>query len=864
MRKILLSILCFLLFFSCNLNAGPAYPKPVSITQPDGTVITVSIHGDEFLNWITCEGVLVALGEDGFYHYASFDSDGNSVPTVSKVGSSSGTVQSSRLSAVPPQSAIDKANAKRAEVMAHTSGLSRIVRRSNSSSSSSMYRSSSIGKTKVLVILVDFKDRKFSAKGGGESARQLFDDMLNKDGFSEYNSVGSVTQYYRDNSLGVFQPEFDVYGPYTVDGNASSFTADDGTTQKGAPLLLAKGCALADNDIDFSQYDQDGDGVIDNVNMIFPGYSAAQGASNTIWPHRWSVYSSYYFDGVRLCDYSCSSEFKGTSGTDIDGIGTFCHEFGHIIGLPDVYDTDYSENGQGTHLGKYSLMASGSYNQDGRRPPYLNAEERSIVGWISGDELRQLDLSIHSYSLTAIHTNKAYKSLTQNEGEYFLYEFRDATGWDTGLDKGLVIYHVDRSDNSVGSSTAKYLWTDNQINCYSSHQCMELERATGSYYPFGYSVHEFTSSTSPAAKDWAGRATGYDLTDIDFTEQSATFLLAASGISGTVNDNSGNPIAGASVYASSLIEPSGEGPRFSATAVTNKRGFYFIPLDDGDMPDYLAVTAMKNGYCSVTSSVEIASSSVKADFNLRAFDDIPDVTLQKYENNLLQSVKGGEDSKVLYAALKYSESELKPYQGYKVKSMSVKINTSVCKKVELVIYVDGKSIFTRDVTSVVKDGSLTAIDLSDADVWIPTTGSMTFAYKVSSDKTFNWLRYPCVIDLLKDTSKDSMYSLDGVNWTDYNYYFIISAGIQFADELNKSGVNYIADNKSSYSEGDKLVLKLVKSEITPYKSITWEVNSQTMDDGSGIVLSKGVTLIKATVKYENGRVEVLERKIKIE
>jgi len=872
MKKFIFSLLLFTFLLYGNVLAGPAYRNPITVRQPDGTPLTIVIHGDEFLHWMTSRGALVAAGEDGYYYYASFDSDGNSVPSADRVGLST-SLQKAPGIVTPPQSAIDKAHAKRADVMLNRRGLGNI---SSSGPSSSIQKAEATSKKKYLVILVDYKDRKFTAKGGGESARQLFDDMLNKQGFSEYSSVGSVADYYKDNSCNQFQPEFDVYGPYTVNENASTFTSDDGTTQNGAPLLLAKACTLADNDIDFSQYDLDNDGYIDNVNMIFAGYSASQGANNAIWPHRWSVYSkTYTFDGKILYDYSCSSEFEGTSGTNIDGIGTFCHEFGHILGLPDFYDTDYSDNGQATDLEEFSLMAYGCYNGDGKRPPYLNAQERDMLGWMGSDELKELDLTQFQYSLAPIQTNKAYSSPTQTANEYFLYEFRNGTGWDTGLNTGLFIYHVDRSGNKVGKSTAASLWNDNEINCYSDHQCMDLIEATSSYEPFGKTIHAYTSTSSPAAKDWAGRATGYDLTNISYTSESATFTLPLPSISGVVYDTDGKPIPGVTVTVSAmeaqpasseLMQLAPQPASFYAAAVTESDGSYYISLSSFSGNE-LYMTVSKSGYNSVNETVPISASVTVKNFTLIREGEFPDITLMKYDASAEISRLGNTKSNTLYGGVQFSQSELVRYQGYKVKNVSVMVDKSQCDKVEVLVYINGASVLDIDVTGSVTTGSLSRIDVSDKNIIIPSSGDIMFICKVSrtkNNKTFD-KKYPLYADKgATVVSGGGKSSTNGTDWSDLrSNNFIISAELS-ADVLSVNGVTYLGNATTTYKAGDKFELSAVKSSSNPYESVTWEVNSQKKTDGEKIDLQKGVTAIKATVTYPGGRVEIIEMNIKID
>ena len=182
--------------------------------------------------------------------------------------------------------------------------------------------------------------------------------------------------------------------------------------------------------------------------------------------------------------YACTSELTGGWGATMCGIGTACHEFGHAMGLPDFYDIDYGTNGYAAGLYFFSLMDSGGYNNNGRTPPYFNFEERILLGWLEESDYQEF-IRTGDYTLTSVQDNVAYRTPTDQDGEYFVYECRDSNGWDSGLDsKGLVVYHVDKSDrtisviNAYGSRVnvkASRLWSQweayNAINENGSHPC---------------------------------------------------------------------------------------------------------------------------------------------------------------------------------------------------------------------------------------------------------------------------------------------------------------------------------------------------------------------------------------------------------
>lgn len=514
---------------ACAVTAAyavKAYPYPITITQPDGTTLTIQIHGDEFLNWTTAGGRLVEQGPDGFYYYASFNSDGTKSLSKTRVSTNSIAYSFSKESSNsirPPQAAIAAAQAKRQSV----------ARIGNPDLA--------VGEHRFLVLLIEFSDLDFTIDNPQES----FSRLLNEKGYSDNGATGSSYDYYYENSGGAFDPSFDVYGPYKLERSQAYYGyVADGTDRGGdrAYEALADACQLADSEIDFSIYDQDNDGTVDNIFFFFAGSNQAEGGGiYTIWPHQWRLYPQYVgtinLDGVNLnTSYACTSEYN--SNHTMAGIGTFTHEFGHVIGLPDFYDADYEQSG-GTSaaIGSLSLMDQGSYNNAGRTPPYLSGFERSMLGWLKLEEWTESGRKI----LPPIQENQAFWTPTENmegEGEFFVYEYRNGQGWDRYIEAtGIAIYHVDRSPQYISR------WEDNSINNFPDHECYDLVEACGGpitaaipnrskLFPGDNQVTEFTSDSNPRAEDWAGNATGYNLTNItDSGSEGAVTLTMLGGSS---------------------------------------------------------------------------------------------------------------------------------------------------------------------------------------------------------------------------------------------------------------------------------------------------------------------------------------------
>ena len=482
LRYLILAAAAMMLAFSAF--AVPAKPGVFTRVQPDGSIVLLERHGDEFFHWTTLAGTsqAVAPGRDGYWH--------NTV--------------------IAPERRLKAANLRRsANTMRQAA--------------SAEYTDMSHGERHIPVLLVEFQDVKFSV--GSPQAK--FDALLNLAGYSENGGTGSVRDYYLDNSHGAFKPVFDVYGPVTLPHAMAYYGGNDEEIDfDGRPeIAFFDAAVLLDGSVDFSRYDYDSDGYVDMTLFYYAGYNEAEGGpEDSIWPHQWSAQGSSSakvrsttFDGKRLAAYFCTSELRGSTGINMCGIGTTCHEFAHSLGLPDFYDTDYAENGYAGALYSFSVMCSGSYNNNGFTPPYLNAEERIILGWMKEEDAPWLGTG--AITLPFIDNNAAYKIPTSTEGEYFLLECRGASGWDKPLPAGLVVYHVDKSPSRViGEISAYQHWAYwrwyNTINAYGSHPCFYVVPAaspTSLSYTGELAEMVFPGSrdvTHYTPVDWSGKKSG--------------------------------------------------------------------------------------------------------------------------------------------------------------------------------------------------------------------------------------------------------------------------------------------------------------------------------------------------------------------
>ena len=345
MKKIIVTILAALCCFSLA-QAVPARHGFIRATQPDGSVIMIQKHGDEFFHWVSdSSGQIVEKDADGFYR----------------------PVSASKLNARRAAAAIRRQAVNRARRSPAKTGIAS-------------------GQKHFLVILVQFSDLSFQSS----TAQSDFSNLLNQNGYSVNGGTGSARDFYYDNSGGKFEPIFDVYGPVTLNNNKAYYGGNDSNGNDKKPgYAVRDACDALNSSVNFAQFDNDSDGEVDLVFMYYAGYGEADSDDeDSIWPHQWELSArgiSTTLDGKKIDKYACTNELIGNgdrAGT-MCGIGTACHEFGHAMGLPDFYDVDYAENGLSAAMFSFSTMDSGSYNNDGRTPPYFTVEERILLGWIN-------------------------------------------------------------------------------------------------------------------------------------------------------------------------------------------------------------------------------------------------------------------------------------------------------------------------------------------------------------------------------------------------------------------------------------------------------------------------------------------------
>ena len=530
MRKSIIT-LC-LIICTAVAWAVPANRKVITVTQPDGTTVSIRLLGDEYLHFnTTADGYSVVKDARGYYVYAELDAQQQLKPTtvVAHDAVDRKVAELHYLSGVKKHLTPAMTAAARAEFQAEQQRQLRARRAARN-------RAKDYSNFKGLVVLIEYNDKQFSR----EDYKDLITEMINKENYDGYvdtkgkkqQFTGSVRDYYYDNSMGVFNPQFDVVGPYQV-----NFSQYDGN--KKYVQILNAALTMADSDVNFKDYDLDGNGFVDLVYFIVAGYgSNYSGNSGDLWwPHRSVVYNpntqSYLRkDGVTLYDYASSVEMYGWIDTPstikLDGIGTICHEFSHVLGLPDFYDADYTgSGGESVTPDTWSIMAGGSYLNDSRTPVSYTAFEREMIGFATPDVIQ----GEGSYSLSDLSTsNKSFVIKSDDKNEFFTLENRQHSKWDAYLPgTGMLVFRVDLSDQNV--------WEANAVNNDPSHNYYELLRAKGPHltdgitislasdpYPGTGKVTSLNNSTSPSnLVSWSKKTTQWGLENIRESDGVITF-----------------------------------------------------------------------------------------------------------------------------------------------------------------------------------------------------------------------------------------------------------------------------------------------------------------------------------------------------
>lgn len=578
MRKGSLLLVCF---GSLAISAWGVKAKPgiIEYKPSNGETLSILLHGDERFHYATTpDDKIIMLNQEGNYEYAVIDAGG-----ILKL---SGLEVSKNIPDDIHFSFVKGADYK--ITLKPNSIRTRYSKQNETRTGSPKYRYSTsafptTGDPHSLVILVEYQDVGFKL----QDPLKYYKDFLNGENFTQNKGTGSCRQYFIDNSSGAFQPTFDVFGPVLLKYNRGYY---GGGNELNACKMVVEAVEALDSQVDFSQYDHNGDGYVDSVYIIYAGKGENDGGPpESVWPYSFELLEENVYlkaDGVVFNTYGVSNEEQGDG--DIDGIGTFTHEFGHVLGLPDLYNTASYDT---TTPDEWSVMDSGSYNNDSRTPPNYSAFERYSLGWLSPEEI----LSSGDYSLQNIASDNSAFIMTTEEkpDEFYMLEYRTLSGWDRFLpNHGMLVWHIDFVQEK---------WDLNTVNNSKSHQHVELVRADnsktntsysfmGDSFPGSNNVTVFANNTAPALKSWLG----YDLnvtsiSEIEEKDESVKFKAkvkeerSPAGIFIIGDEESDNiKVDGQSIYSDcgihSVYDISGRtvGTVSSSCPLTLPRGLYIV------------------------------------------------------------------------------------------------------------------------------------------------------------------------------------------------------------------------------------------------------------------------------------------------
>jgi M6 family metalloprotease-like protein len=497
-----------------NVVAVKAYPFPIKYTQPDGTVVNIKLKGDENARWAeTIDGYSLLRNAKGGWEYGITNKSGDLICSgvLAKEISQRTLADNSLLQKTQKKLTFSKTQAgilKQAAAIQSTYTLTAFP---------------VSGSINLLMILVEFDDVRFT------KSTTDFENLIN-------NSAGSFKNFYVENSYGELTINTTVAGIYTAENEMAYYGTNDPVDDYRVEDLITEAVTLADDDVDFSDFDNDNDGKVDGVYVIYAGYGEEAGGGSTpdaIWAHASSI-TTLTLDGVDVKKYACSCELRGNDGEEITGIGVICHEFGHSLGAKDYYDTNYDTDGEYPGTDQWDVMAGGSWNNDGDTPAHHNAYTKSkVFNWATSEIVS----NVQTITLRDATTFPDFVQInTTKPNEYFLCENRQLNGFNASLPgHGMIIYHVD------GDYIADHTFNNN-INT-GAHQGMYVVSAVATTengvmtiddgdintddcpWPGTGNITAFDDATTPNSKSWAGENTGKAILNIDESMGNITFCL---------------------------------------------------------------------------------------------------------------------------------------------------------------------------------------------------------------------------------------------------------------------------------------------------------------------------------------------------
>ena len=613
--------LCFFIISTIQAaKANVAFPDPITFNQPDGSSLTLTLKGDEKIRWAETEdGYSLMYNNAGYMCYAYLDNNGNMQPSkyiATDINKRSSAVNKF-LSTISKGIFYSESQVKHLlsiwDVTNHfTTGHGGTKNNPSLLADIPPSKSPQTGIRRMLVILMGFQDRAFT------KTQSEVDALFNQVGYTTDGAVGSVRDFYYACSDGQLTVQATVVGPFTADSNMAYYGGNDADGNDSHPRELVKEAVLAaDSLVNFDLYDNDNDGYVDALYILYAGYDESAGAgADFIWAHKWALYPPVKLDNKYIYIYSSSSELRGKNGTGLTRIGAICHEFGHALGAPDFYDVDYSVNGQFPGNGKYDVMASGSWNGgDGKCPPFHNPFTRSVI--YEWSELNLLDTH-KTVTLMPNDTSSFHIILpdSSNENEFYLLENRQQTGFNEYIPgHGMIIYHgdIDSIDNHMYYNDLNAQFPQLfYVVCANSPTVVPNStpssygsiNAASSTFPGTGNKTEFSDTTAPSMRTYGNQNANKPITNI--TENSNTKVVTFDFMGGDPPTVITNNATNLTYYSATLNSDITEG----ANPITNKG--YAWKQSDSTNWNYVNITNSNNNAVTISDLLDDTQYEYKA------------------------------------------------------------------------------------------------------------------------------------------------------------------------------------------------------------------------------------------------------------
>lgn len=721
------------------------------------------------------------------------------------------------------------------------------------------------GEPHIFTVLVEFRNIRFTL----EDPQTCFSALLNTE----------VSTYFQENSGGLFRPVFDVYGPVLLDKPMAAYGKD--LMEKGvrlgdtAPeLALAEACRQLEEEVDFSSYDADGDGVLDLVLFVYAGFDQASGATaDAIWSHHADVRTGKdqevidaRFDGQALGYYFCTSELRGTEGAQVVGIGPVIHEMGHALGLPDLYDTDGAQNGLTGGMYQFSVMADGLYNRMGDTPPQLLALEKMLLGWMAPEELVSLQdgWCLLPFGKTAV-------SATSTEGECFYYE---------ALPMGLLVYHVDRSEREIDGHPASYYWADwradNRVNAYGNHPCCYVvppadaknynapsPNPASLLFPGVGDVHGFLP------EDWEGESGPQALSCIGLEETGVRFRVLESGgariFCGLVTDQTGLPVQNALIQLFADDQLAGE-------ERSDMYGYFQLETEVETAGRWL-VCVSKPGYRTMERETDFADVRLRCEYLTLVRNHAPASTLfYTYNPTSSSGFYSQEEKEPLMVAVRFTADDLAPYVGRRLAEVvcfPYVVNPETLGNMYVTVDVGESRVLNQDAGKP-HLGEFVPVSVPlEEDFCISEGQELYLGY--GFPETGENQPFATVYPGKWGNSFYAPFSLEKSEWKPLyqkkaGFYMdlMLQVRLEEVPAVNLADMGYacIALPKDPLRAGESLDLQVLLPKNARFSTLSWSLDGKSLA-GTRLELPAGEHVLEARIRYEDAREEILRAHLRV-